>query len=159
MIKSEFRGEPYMSISICTFDEIINLLLNKKYDKFKFTNTYAIVYTDDAEILFEINNGSISNELAELAISVFKNLDEYIKKAYKWLQNFNLKNDRWHSNALDEGVELYGIYFGKYGYGHQQKPLTDGFTISFKAKNDYPCIFTVKFRENMHPFAIEEWVN
>lgn len=29
MIKSEFRGEPYMSISICTFDEIINLLSNK----------------------------------------------------------------------------------------------------------------------------------
>ena len=148
-----------MSISICTYDEIINLLSNKKYDKFKFTNTYAIIYTDDAEILFEINNGSISDELAELAIDVLKNLDKCIKKAYNWLQHFNLKNDRWYSNALEEGFELYGIYFGKYGYGHQQKPLTDGFTISFKTKNDYPCIFTVKFRENMQPFAVEEWVN
>ena len=136
-----------MSISICTYDEIINLLSNKKYDKFKFTNTYAIIYTDDAEILFEINNGSISDELAELAIDVLKNLDKCIK------------NDRWYSNALEEGFELYGIYFGKYGYGHQQKPLIDGFTISFKTKNDYSCIFTVKFRENMQPFAVEEWVN
>ena len=78
-----------MSISICTYDEIINLLSNKKYDKFKFTNTYAIIYTDDAEILFEINNGSISDELAELAIDVLKNLDKCIKKTYNWLQHFN----------------------------------------------------------------------
>lgn len=148
-----------MNIPIYTYDEIIDLLSNKKYDKFKFTNTYAIIYTDDAEILFEINNGSISDELAELAISVLKNLEECVKKSYNWLKDFYLKNDRWYSNALEEGFELYGIYFGEYGYGHQQKPLTDGFTISFNTKNDYPCIFTVKFRKNMHPFAVEEWVN
>lgn len=148
-----------MSISIYTFDEIINLLSNKKYDKFKFTNTYAIIYTDETEILFEINNDSIPDELTELAVSVLKNFDDCIKKSYNWLQHFNLKNDKWYSNALEEGFELYGIYFGKYGYGHQQKPLTYGFTISFKTKNDYPCIFTAKFRENMHPFAVEEWVN
>lgn len=147
--------------SICTYDEIINLLSNKKYDKFKFTNTYTIVYTDtdDTEILFEINNGSISDELAELAIDVFKNLDNCIKKAYNWLDHFYLKNDKWYSKALDGGVEIYGIYFGKYGYGHQPKPLTDGFTISFITQKEYPCIFTVKFRKNMQPFAVEEWVN
>ncbi|MDE5741315.1 MAG: hypothetical protein K2H90_02585, partial [Oscillospiraceae bacterium] len=118
-----------------------------------------IIYTDETEILFEINNDSIPDELTELAVSVLKNFDDCIKKSYNWLQHFNLKNDKWYSNALEEGFELYGIYFGKYGYGHQQKPLTYGFTISLKTKNDYPCIFTAKFRENMHPFAVEEWVN
>ena len=48
--------------------------------------------------------------------------------------------------------------FGKFEYGHQPKPATDGFTISFRTVNYYPCVFTVKFHKNMHPFAIEEWV-
>lgn len=34
----------------------------------------------------------------------------------------------------------------------------DGFTITIRTINDYPCEFTVKYHENMWPFAVEEYV-
>ena len=52
------------------------------------------------------------------------------------------------------------MYFGTYTYGHEPEPVTNGFTLSFKAAGEYfPCKFTVKFcRNDMHPFAVEEWL-
>ncbi|MDE5860897.1 MAG: hypothetical protein K2H28_01745 [Ruminococcus sp.] len=100
----------------------------------------------------------MSDENIELAIKVLKELKKCVDIAYKWLEHFNLKNDRWYPDALDEGFEISGIYVGKYECGHFRKPLKEGFTITFSTKNSYPCEFTVKFYKNMHPFAVEEWV-
>lgn len=149
-----FNADKVFSLS-----KIIRFLDNRNFEKFYFENNYAYIYSPETdEIIIEAPNNKISDEVAELAIKVFKGLDKCISIAYKYLEHFNLKNDRWYPNALDKGFEISGIYFGKYGYGHQQEPFTDGFTISFSTKNYYPCNFTVKFHENMCPFAVEEWV-
>lgn len=144
---------------VFSLSEIIRFLENRNFEKFCFANDYAYIYSSKTdEIIIEAPNNQISDEVTELAIRVFKELDKYVSMAYKWLEHFNLKNDRWYPDSLDKGFEISGIYFGKYGYGHQQKPFTDGFTISFSTKNYYPCDFTVKYHKNMHPFAVEEWV-
>ncbi len=132
---------------------------NRNFEKFYFENDCAYIYSPETdEIIIEAPNNKISDEVIELAIKVFNERDKCASIAYKWLEHFNLKNDRWYPDALDKGFEISGIYFGKYGYGHQQKPFTEGFTISFRTINYYPCNFTVKFHKNMHPFAVEEWV-
>lgn len=147
-----------MGLSIFSIIEVISFLKNNDYDKFNFKDELAIIYANDIEILFELCNGSISEELGEIAVSVLGNLENCISKAQIWLEHFNVKKDKAFTNAFDNGFEVSGIYFGKYGVGHQQKPLCEGFTISFNAINYYPCQFTVKFYRNMHPFAVEEWV-
>ncbi len=140
--------------------EVIRFLENKNFENFGFTNDHAYINVlgVDECIIIESTDNKVSDETIELAVKVLKELKKCVDIAYKWLEHFNLKNDRWYPDALDKGFEISGIYFGKYGYGHYQKPLTDGFTISFITKNSYPCEFTVKFHKNMHPFAVEEWV-
>lgn len=93
-------------------------------------------------------------------IDVLYHFDKCIQKAHGWLEHISLKNDKWYPHALDQGFAVYGMYFGTYTYGHDPDPVTNGFTLSFKAAGEYfPCIFTVKFcRSDMHPFAVEEWL-
>lgn len=138
--------------------EIISFLENKNFESFRIAKDHVSIYSNNGiEIVIEAESNKISAENTELAIKVLKNLNECVSLAHKWLEHFNLKNDKWHPDALDEGFEVNGIYFGKYGYGHWPM-LTKGFNISFSTKNYYPCDFTVKFHENMWPFAVEEWV-
>lgn len=149
----------FNSNKVFSLYEIIRFLENRNFEKFYFENDYAYIYSPKTdEIIIEAPNNKISDEVIELTIKVFMELEKYVSMAYKKLEHFNLKNDRWYPDALDRGFEISGLYFGQYGYGHQQKPFTDGFTISFSTKNYYPCEFTVKFNKNMHPFAVEEWV-
>lgn len=137
--------------------EIINFLKNKNLEKFYIGNNYASIYSHKVdEIVIEAPDDKISDEKITFAIEVLKHLDECVRKAYRWLEHFNLKNDRWYPDALDKGFEISGLYFGRYACGHNYND--DGFTISFSTKNYYPCGFTVKFHKNMHPFAVEEWV-
>lgn len=93
-------------------------------------------------------------------IDVLYHFDKCIQKAHGWLEHISLKNDKWYPHALDQGFAVYGMYCGTYTYGHDPDPVTNGFTLSFKAAGEYfPCIFTVKFcRSDMHPFAVEEWL-
>ena len=139
--------------------KIIGFLENRNFEKFYFAHDCAYIWSPNIdEIIIEAPDNKISDEVADLAIKVLKELDKCVSIAYEWLEHFNTKNNRWYPDALDNGFEISGLYFGKYGYGHQQKPFTDGFTISFSTKNYYPCNFTVKFHKSMHPFAVEEWV-
>ncbi len=139
--------------------EVIRFLENKNFENFGFTNDHAYINVLGVEdIIIESTDNKVSDETIELAVKVLKELKKCVDIAYKWLEHFNLKNDRWYPDALDKGFEISGIYFGKYGYGHFINYMTDGFTISFITKNSYPCEFTVKFHKNMHPFAVEEWV-
>ena len=80
-----------------------------------------------------------------------------VRKAHGWLGHFNLKGDRGHPDALDAGFEVSQIYVGHYQSGGTPT-LDEGFTIMFRTVNDYPCEFTVKYHENMWPFAVEEYV-
>ena len=142
-----------------SLSEIISFMENKNFDNFDIAKDHASINSDNGiDIVIEAQGNKISDENAELAIKVLKNLNECVNSAYKWLEHFNLKNGKRHSDALDGGFEISGIYFGKYGYGHWPM-LTDGFTISFSTQNYHPCDFTVKFHKNMWPFAVEEWVS
>lgn len=143
-----------------SLSEIISFLENRDFENFGFANGHAYVNASDLEegLLIESTDNKVSDENIELTIKVLKELDKCVSMAYKWLEHFNLKNDRWYPDALDEGFEISGIYVGKYGYGHFQTPLQEGFTITFSTKNYYPSEFTVKFFENMWPFAVEECV-
>lgn len=147
----------YKSFSL---SEIISFLENRNFENFGFANSHAYINASGLEegLLIESIDNKVSDENIELAIKVLKELDKCVSMAYKWLEHFNLKNDRWYPDALDEGFEISGIYVGKYRYGHVQQPLIEGFTITFSTKNYYPSEFTVKFHKNMWPFAVEEWV-
>ncbi len=147
-----------MGVQAYTLNELIEVLSSGKFEKFRFTDYYAVTYLNDgAEVLFELKDGKISDKLADFSVMVLKNFDKCIKDAQLWLKDIK-RVDKMYSDAFDLGFELYGITFGEFEYGHQSKPATDGFTITFSTVNDYPCVFTVKYHQNMHPFAIEEWV-
>jgi len=45
---------------------------------------------------------------------------------------------------LDAGFEVSQIYVGHYQSGGTPT-LDEGFTITFRTVNDYPCEFTVKY--------------
>ena len=66
-----------MGLSIFSITEVISFLKNNDYDKFNFKDELAIIYANDIEILFELCNGSISEELGEIAVSVLENLEKY----------------------------------------------------------------------------------
>mgnify|MGYP003294341065 CR=1 FL=1 len=141
-----------------SLSEIIRFLENKDYEKFIIADNYASVWSiDSMEIIIEAPDNIIPDKNAELTVKVLKNLDECVSKAHKWLEHFNIKKDRWYPNALDKGFEVNGIYTGSYDCGHYPSK-TYGFTITFGCVNSYPCDFTVKFHENLWPFAVEEWV-
>ena len=147
-----------MGVQSYTLNELIQFLSNGKFDHFRYTDYYAVTHLNDGvEVLFELNDGKISDELVDFSVMVLKNFDKCIKDAQLWLKDIK-RADQMYSDAFDLGFELYGITFGKFEYGHRSKPATDGFTISFSTVNYYPCAFTVKYHKNMHPFAIEEWV-
>lgn len=142
---------------VYTLPKVINILKNRNFEKFYIGNDYASIYSYKVdEIIIEAPDNKIPDEKVTLAIEVLKHLDECVSNAHQWLEHFNLKNDRWYPDALDKGFEIIGLYFGRYAYGPNYND--DGFTISFRTKNYYPCGFTVKFFKNMHPFAVEEWV-
>lgn len=147
-----------MSISICTMDEVIACLSSKNFETFNMFDSYAVVYVNDIEIIFETENGAVSDALCEFAVSVLNDMEACIGKAHNWLTHFNLKQDRWSPDALDAGFAVSGIYFGKFGYGNRLHARCDGFAISFDTVNPYACGFTVKFHGNKTPFAVEEWV-
>ena len=136
----------------CTLNELLSLLKEKRFDDFSFREDFAVVYADDIEILFELSDSGISDELADLAVKVIESLDRCVMLSHKWLENFR------EDDGLEDGFEINGMYFGKYGCGHQQHPLEEGFTITFAPINFHPCEFTVKFHKNLHPFAVEEYV-
>lgn len=143
-----------------TLPKIIKFLEHREFEKFVISNHYAYIRClQTEEIIIDAPDNQIPEETAEQAIEVLNHLDECVSKANSWLSHFNLKGDKWYPDALDNGFEICGIYFGKYGYSHNPYPLTDGFAISFSTKNYYPCAFTVKyFYRNLWPFAVEEWV-
>lgn len=146
--------------SIYSIPEVISFLENRNFENFGFTDDHAyIIVSSLEEFIIEAPDNKVSNENTELAIKVLKELEKCVELANKWLDDFNLKNDEWYPDALDEGFEVSGIYVGKYGYGPSYRlSLTDGFTITFSTKNSYSCEFTVKFNKNMRPFAVEEWL-
>lgn len=142
-----------------SFPEIITFLETRNYEHFSFHNGYAYILSSEAEeFLIEVPDGRIPDETTALVTDVYNHLDHCVMMAHKWLEHFYLKNDKWFPNALDRGFEIGGFYFGRYMYGNTPAPQTYGFTITFCTKNDYPCRFTVKFHPNLHPFAVEEWV-
>lgn len=147
-----------MAIQSYTVNKLLELLSNGKVEEFRYTNFYAITYLDNgAEILFDLNDGKIPFDLMNFAVKVFKNINKCINDAQSWLNDIKY-DDKMYSDAFDLGFELYGITFGKIEYGHQPKPATNGLIITFKTINYCPCIFSVKYNENMHPFAIEKYV-
>ena len=138
--------------------QIIDFLEKRNFENFNFNNGYAYILSHEAdEIFIEAPDNDISDETAKLVIDVLNNLNECINEAHSWLSHLNL-DDKLFPHALDKGFEVCGMYFGKYSYGHDPSP-TNGFSISFSTIEYYPCNFTVKFHpKNMHPFAVEEWV-
>ena len=137
---------------------IVDFIEKRNFENFYFNNGYAYILSREAdEIFIEAHNNTIMNETAKLVIDVLNNLDECINKAHSWLNHLNL-DDKMFPHALDKGFEVCGRYFGKYSYSHDPSP-TNGFLISFSTIEFYPCKFSVKFHSNnMHPFAVEEWV-
>ncbi len=146
-----------MKLQKYTINELVESLVNGQFEKFRFTKFYGLADLDNGtEVLFDLTDGKISDNLANFAVKVLNNLDKCIDKAYMWLNK--IKPDKMYSDAFDKGFDLYGITFGDFEYGHMKKPATNGFTLTFTPVNYYPCNFTVKYHENMWPFAIEEWV-
>ena len=140
--------------------EIVSFLKNRNYENFDFCNGYAYIYSHEAdEIIIEAPNGDIPNNTSECMIEVLNDLDECIRKAQERLERFDLKNDKIFPHALDKGFEVYGMYFGRLNFGHDPEPSGNGFYISLRTIEYYPCVFTVKFfRNDRHPVAVEEWV-
>jgi hypothetical protein len=140
-------------------NEALDILRCRDFKKLDTWNGFAYInaYPEAGSILIEIQEGRPSEKHILLAIKVIEELDDCIGKAKAWLKHFNLKCDRWYPDALDAGFEVSQIYIGHYQSGGT--PVTEeGFTITFRTINDYPCEFTVKFHENMWPFAVEEYV-
>ena len=142
---------------ICSISEIINFLENRNFEKFRFANNYAYIYNSNIdEIVLEAPNHKISDEVIELAVKALNHLDKCVEYAYDWLNRMK--------DACDEDVELWGMCFEHFGYGHETKTSYDlGFTISFQLKNStLNRIFTVKYCACSFlyggEFAIEEWV-
>ena len=141
--------------------EIISFLEKRNFEHFVFRNGCAYINSHEAdEIIIEAPDNQIPDERIQYVIDVLYHFDECVRKAHGWLEHISLKNDKWYPHALDQGFEVYGLFFGTFMYGHEPDPVTNGFTLSFQAAGEYfPCKFTVKFcRNDMHPFAVEEWL-
>ena len=140
--------------------EIISLIESKDYKDFEFYEGCAHIGCLETEMFSaEAPDNEIPGEALGYIKNVADDLDSCIRKALGWLEHFSLKNDKWYPDALDKGFKVCCIYFGKYTYGHDPEPVTNGFALSFRAVGYYPCLFTVKFcRSDKHPFAVEEWL-
>ena len=141
-------------------NEIVSFLKKSDYESFDFRNGYAYIYSHEAdEMIIEAPDGVIPEDTSECLIEVLNDLDQCIRKAQERIEHFGLKNDKMFPHAPDKGFEVYGMYFGKLTCGHDPEPVTNGFSISLRTVEYYPCVFTVKFfRNDRHSFAVEEWV-
>jgi len=142
-----------------TKNEVLDILRGREFEKLDSWGGFAYInaYPEVGGILLEVQDNKPSEKSILLAIRVLEELDECVRKAQGWLSHFNLKGDRWHPDALDAGFEVSQIYVGHYQSGGI--PILDeGFTITFRTINNYPCEFTVKYHKNMWPFAVEEYV-
>lgn len=142
-----------------TKNEAIDILRSREFEKLDTWAGFAYInaYPEVGAILLEVQDNKPSEKHRLLAIKVLEELDECVRKAQGWLGDFNLKGDRRHPDALDAGFEVSQIYIGHYQSGGTPI-LEEGFTITFRTVNDYPCEFAVKYHENMWPFAVEEYV-
>ena len=145
-------------------EQIIRLLENRQFDDFRFADGCAYIASDrtaEGEICIEAPGGIIPAEKIPYITNMLRHLDDCIQKAHERLGHFSLKKDQWFPHALDQGFLLYGISFGTYTFGHDPKPVTDGFALTFQtADPDYPCKFTVRFLgSNLRPVAAEEWIS
>ena len=149
-------GESIESIKRYNQNEVLEILRCREFEKLDIWKGFAY-YHDYPEILIEVQDNIPSEKIRLLAIKVLEELDECVRLAQSWLEHFNVKGDRWHPDALDAGFEVSQIYIGHYQSGGCPD-LKEGFMITFRTINYYPCEFTVKFHENMWPFAVEEYV-
>lgn len=134
--------------------EIIDIIKNKDFDKFRFVENYAYIYPKspiDFEIAIEIANGKISDESLDMVIKILDNFDECIKSAYKWLDRLK--------DADNQRFKDYGICVENVPCGHESKDLLFGFTVSFiheEHDRQATLMFTVKFNEELRAYAVEE---
>ena len=139
--------------------EVIAFLKKRNFEKFTLTDTSASLFMkNNGLFVLEASDRKISDETIELAVRMLGDLAKCVRLAKPWLEHFNLKNDRWHPDALDAGYEVSSIYVGTYDCGGPFRSPSLGVTISFSTVNYYPCQFTVKYHRNLWPFAVEEWV-
>ena len=135
--------------------QVISLLEQGSPEPFvKWENNWVMIDAECCMIVLERTD----TEHLLFAAEVLKNLDTHIRRAQPWLRHFNVKQDRRNPDGLDAGFEISGIYIGTYETGGPNRPKNDGFTITFRTVNPYPCDFTVKYHQNMQPFAVEEQV-
>ncbi len=143
-----------------SLNEIISLIKKKDYKDFEFYDGCAHINCLETEMfILEAPDNEVPIEKLEYIADVVNDLDNCIRKALGWLEHFSLKKDKWYPDALDKGFKVCCIYFGNYTYGHDPEPVTNGFALSFRTVEYFPCLFTVKFcRSDKHPFAVEEWL-
>ena len=142
-----------------TKTEALDILRNSEFEKLDTWGGFAYINADPeiGGILIETQDNRLSENNRLLAIKVLEEFDDCVRKAQGWLEHFNLKGDKWHPDALDAGFEVSQVYIGHYQSGGM--PIMDeGFTITFRPINSYPCEFTVKYHKNLWPFAVEEYV-
>ncbi len=131
--------------------QIIDLILNKRYEDFAFRDGYAHILTRQAgEIIIEAPDGQIPNQTRATVIEVLNRLDQCRKKAYGWIGKFR------GGPAFANGFRLCGICFGQFLH-HDSSYTSDGFTMTFEPNASSPFRYTVKFFSNRHPIEVEEW--
>lgn len=134
--------------------EIIEIIKNKDFDKFRFGENYAYIYPKspiDFEIALELVNGKISDEALNMTVKILDNFDKCIENAHKWLGRLK--------NADNQRIKDYGICVENVPCGYESKELLFGFTVSFiqeEPDRQATLMFTVKFNEELRAYAVEE---
>ncbi len=157
-------------------EDVIAFLQNRDLSHFRFEHGRACmdIYSEGSDpirLCADAPDGTLPEETVSRMLDVLNNLDACIRKAYGWLNNLNINDKlfahlypKWFPGEMDQIYEkeltLYGIRFGKFRWGHDPNPVTDGFTISFM--NDagwWAWVYDVKFvYGNMLPIAVERWI-
>lgn len=134
--------------------EIIEIMKNKDFDKFRFGENYAYIYPklpNNFEIALELVNGKISDESLDMAVKILDNFDKCMKTAHEWLDRLK--------DADKQRIKGYGICVENVPCGYESKNLSFGFTVSFiqeEPDRQATFMFTVKFNEELRAYAVEE---
>lgn len=134
--------------------EIIEIMKNKDFDKFRFVDNYAYIYPklpNNFEIALELIDGKISDQSLNMAVKILDNFDKCMKTAHEWLDRLK--------DADNQRIKGYGICIENVPCGHESKDLLFGFTVSFiqdESDRQATFMFTVKFNEELKAYAVEE---
>lgn len=134
--------------------EIIEIMKNKDFDKFRFVDDYAYIYPkslNNFEIALELVNGKIPDQSLNMAIKILDNFGKCMKTAHEWLDRLK--------DADNQRIKNYGICIENVPCGHESKDLSFGFTVSFiqeEPDRQTTLMFTVKFNEELRAYAVEE---